>query len=240
MSSSTSAPARSAILRGSVATQVSLARLDSDLRRSPYATGGSADARLVDPTLEKAFDEAVESARAQAHAEGFQRGYQDGLAAAQREKESALEVELAALRQSEQQRQDALHRAIALLEQAASSLAAQQAVALHDVEDVVLNAAFDLATTLLGRELEVAAAPVLDAVRRALTVLPGDVPVTVMVHPLDVAVLDNLADIAPGRAVRIVTNADVEPGSCVADGGATHVDASLGAAIERVRQVLSR
>ncbi|HET9188378.1 MAG TPA: FliH/SctL family protein, partial [Acidothermaceae bacterium] len=66
------------------------------------------------------------------------------------------------------------------------------------------------------------------------------VPVTVAVHPLDVAALADLSDIAPGRVVRVVTDPDVEPGSCVADGGATHVDASLGAAIERVRQVLSR
>jgi len=240
MSSSTSAPARSEILRGADATQVSLARLDADLRRSPYATTGFTDPRLVDPTLEKAFDDAVESARADARADGFQHGYQDGLATAQREKEAALEVELAALRHSEQQRQDALDRAIRILEQAASALAAQQAAALHEVEDVVLNAAFDLATTLLGRELEVATAPVRDAVRRALTVLPGDVPVTVAVHPLDVAALADLSDIAAGRVVRVVTDPDVEPGSCVADGGATHVDASLGAAIERVRQVLSR
>ena len=240
MSSSTSAPTRSEILRGVEATQVSLARLDADLRRSPFATGASADPRLVDPTLEKVFAAAVESARAQGQTDGFQQGYQDGLVAAQREKQAALEEELATLRQSEQQRQAALDRVIDLLERAASALAAQQAAALHDVEDVVLNAAFDLATTLLGRELEVATAPVRDAIRRALTVLPGDVPVTVMVHPLDVAVLDNLADITAGRSVHIVTDADVEPGSCVADGGATHVDASLTAAIERVRQVLSR
>ncbi len=240
MSSSTSAPARSAILRGVGASQANLARLDGDLRRSPFATGASADPRLVDPTLEKAFEVAVESARGQAQADGFQQGYRDGLVAAQREKDAALEEELARLRQSEEQRREALDRAIALLDHAATTLAVQQAAALHDVEDVVLNAAFDLATTLLGRELEVATAPVRDAIRRALTVLPGDVAVTVMVHPLDVAVLDDLADITAGRAVHIVTDADVEPGSCVADGGATHVDASLSAAIERVRQVLSR
>lgn len=240
MSSSTSAPTRSEILRGADATQVSLARLDADLRRSPFAAGSSADPRLVDPTLEKAFATAVESACVQARADGFQQGYEDGKVEAQREMQAALEVELANLRQTEQQREEALARAVTLLEHAASTLAAQQAAALHDVEDVVLNAAFDLATTLLGRELEVSTAPVRDAIRRALTVLPTDVPVTVTVHPLDVPAMDNLADITSGRVVRIITDPDVEPGSCVADGGATHVDASLGAAIERVRQVLSR
>jgi len=239
-SSSTSAPARSEILRGSDATQVSLARLDADLRRNPYAAGGLADPRLVDPTLEQAFDAAVEAARAQARADGFQQGYQDGLVAAQREKEATLDRERAALWDAEQARQAAFDRALAALDEAASSLAAQQADALSSVEDVVLNAAFDLATTLLGRELEIAPAPVRDAVRRALTVLPGDVPVTVTVHPVDAAAVGDLGGITAGRVVRIVTSADVEPGSCLADGGASHVDASLGAAIERVRQVLAR
>jgi len=239
MSSSTNAPARSEILRGSDATHVSLARLDADLRRSPYAAGGFADPRLVDPTLEQAFEVAVEAARAQARADGFQQGYQDGLAAAQREGDAALERERAALRDAEQARRETFDRAIATLDAAASVLAAQQAAALHSVEDVVLDAAFDLATTLLGRELEIAPSPVRDAVRRALTVLPGDVPVTVTVHPVDAAAVGELGDITAGRVVRVVTSADVEPGSCLADGGATRVDASLGAAIERVRQVLA-
>jgi flagellar assembly protein FliH len=238
MSSSTSAPVRSEILRGKSATHVSLARLDADLRENPYAAGGLVDPRLVDPTLEKAFDVAVESARAEARAEGREQGYRAGLAAAQREKEIALDNELAALRHAEQQRRGALDRVITMLDDAASTLAAQHATALHDVEELVMNAAFDLATTLLGRELEIATAPVRDAIRRALTVLPGDVPITLTVHPVDVAALGDLTDITAGRVVRVVTDADVEPGSCLADGGATHVDASLAAAIERVRQVL--
>jgi flagellar assembly protein FliH len=187
-----------------------------------------------------AFAVGVESARADARAEGLQQGYREGIVVAQREKDAALESELAALRQVEQQRRAALDRTIAMLDDAASALAAQHATALHDVEDLVLNAAFDLATTLLGRELEIAPAPVRDSIRRALTVLPGDVPITVTVHPVDAAALGDLADVAAGRAVRIVADADVEPGSCWADGGATHVDASLTAAIERVRQVLER
>jgi flagellar assembly protein FliH len=240
MSLSTSAPARSAILRGESATQVSLARLDADLRRNPYAAGGLADPRLVDPILEKAFEDAVEAARAEARAQGLQQGYEEGLATAQHEKELALDNELAVLRQAEQQRREAVERVITMLDDAAAALAAQHATALHDVEDLVMNAAFDLATTMLGRELEIAPAPVRDSIRRALTVLPGDVPITVTVHPVDVAALGDLADITAGRVVRIVTDADVEPGSCLADGGATHVDASLAAAIERVRQVLER
>jgi flagellar assembly protein FliH len=240
MSSLISAPNRSVILRGSLATKASPARMDADLRDSPYIVDDFADARLVDPTLAKAFDDAVERARAQARDEGFAQGYRDGLAAAEREKAAALDRELAALETAEAERQQQLRRTLSVLDAAATEYATRQASALHDVEDFVLNAAFDLATTLLGRELEIADAPVRDAVRRALAVLPGDVPVTLVVHPLDLAALADVGALAEGHSVRLVSDLDVEPGSCIADGGATHVDASLSAAIERVRQVLSR
>jgi flagellar assembly protein FliH len=240
MNSSTSASTRTAILRGSLAVHASLARLDSDLRDNPFATDGFADARLVDPILAKAFADAVEGARTQARAEGLARGYAEGIAVAEREKTVVLDHELALVREAEETREHAVQRAVSVLEEAAAGFAAKQATALHDVEDLVIGAAFDLATTLLGRELEIADAPVRDAVRRALAVLPGDVPVTVAVHPLDAAALGDLDALSVGRAVRIVADPDIEPGSCVADGGASHVDASLAAAIERVRRVLSR
>lgn len=240
MSTSTSAPGRTVILRGSLATNASLARMDADLRDSPYIADGFADARLVDPTLAKVFEDAVEAARAQAREEGFAQGYRDGLAAAEQEKAAALDRELAALKMAEAARQQVVQRAVAVLDAAAAEYAARQAAALHDVEDFVLNAAFDLATTLLGRELEISDAPVRDAVRRALAVLPGDVPVTLVVHPLDLAALGDVDVVSEGHSVRVVSDPDVEPGSCIADGGATHVDASLSAAIERVRQVLAR
>jgi len=221
------------------ATRVSAARLDSELRDNPYADNRYADARLVDPLLAKAFEDAVASARKQAHDEGFAQGYAEGMELAGREQSSELDYQLGLAREAEAARDDAMRRALEVLDAAATEFAARQAEALHNVEDLVLGAAFDLATTLLGRELEIADAPVRDAVRRALTVLPADVPLTLVVHPLDVAALGDLDALSNGRSVRIVADADIEPGSCVADGGATHVDASLAAAIDRVRQVLS-
>ncbi len=240
MSSSTSAQARPVILRGVVATAATLARMDSDLRDNPYARDAVADARLVDPVLAKAFAEAVESARAQAREQGFAQGYREGREAAEREAGAALDRELALARDAEAARAEAARRALSTLDDAAAAFAARQAAALHDVEELVFEAAFELATALLGRELTLAEAPVRDSVRRALAVLPGDVPVTVGVHPLDAAVLGDLESLSGGRLVRIVCAPDVEPGACVADGGATHVDASLAAAIERVRQVIAR
>jgi flagellar assembly protein FliH len=238
-SSSSSAPARNRILRGSDAVKVNLARIDADLRSSPYVGAGYTDARLVDPVLAKAFEEAVASARLQAHEDGFAQGYAEGLELAGREKSSVLDYELSRVREAEEVRERAVQEVLERLDDAAQAFAARQAAALSGVEDLLLGAALDLATTLLGRELEITTSPVSDAIRRALSVMPADVPVNVSMHPLDVAALGELDVLTNGRAIRITADPDVEPGSCIADGGSTHVDASLAAAIERVRQVLT-
>lgn len=237
-SSLNSAPTRGAILRGTAATHASLARMDADLREHPYATGRSADPRLVDPVLAKAFDDVVSAAREQAHSDGFAQGYAEGLELAGREKSSVLDYEIARVREAESIRDQALQRGLTALEEAANAFASRQATALSGMEDLLVRAAFDLATTLLGRELELANSPVYDAIRRALAVLPADVPATLSLNPVDVDALGAVGEISGGRSVRIVADPDVEPGSCVADGGSTHVDASLAAAIERVREVL--
>ena len=231
------------ILRGPAAAQVNVACLDADLRISPYARHGIVDARLVDPALAKVVDDAVAAATAQARADGFARGYADGMAAAEEQTRQAIERERRAMHASEAARQQSLQSALATLDAAGTALADRQATALSGVEELLLEAAFQLAGVLLGRELRRLDAPVRDAVRRALAVLPGDVPVTVTVHPDDVAALAELAelddDITAGRVVRINTDPTIEPGSCCADGGFCHVEASLSAALERVRQVLS-
>jgi flagellar assembly protein FliH len=127
-----------------------------------------------------------------------------------------------------------------MLDAAADALAGRQAAAVSDLEDSLLDMAFQLAAALLGRELSLADSPVRDAVRRALAVLPSDVPVTVTVHPRDLAAVAEFdEDAGAGRRVHFDTDPDVEQGSVRADGGFRHVDASLAAALERVRQVLA-
>ncbi len=239
MSTSSSAPSRAEVLRGAEASRVSLARIDADLRLSPYASDDFADPRLVDPALAAAFDEAVAVATARGREEGYARGYAEGLKSAERERRVALEQEIALMRDAEAARNLQLQHAVAVLSEAATAAGERQVAALAGVEDLLLNAAFDLATTLLGRELEAIDAPVRDAVRRALAVLPGDVPISLYLHPIDRDSLSDVDSLLAGRPVRIFADSEVEPGSCVAEAGTRHVDASLSAAIDRVRQVLS-
>src|SRR4051794_23379968 len=70
---------RASVVRGAAATALPVARLTSDLRRPLHLAGGHADARLADPTLERAFDEVADEVRAAARAEGYATGWAAGV-----------------------------------------------------------------------------------------------------------------------------------------------------------------
>jgi flagellar assembly protein FliH len=81
-----------------------------------------------------------------------------------------------------------------------------------------------------------------DVVRRAAAAAPSGAVVTLQLHPSDAAALtDAHADLstAVGRAVEVRADASVPAGSARAAHGATRVDASLAAAVARVREVLA-
>ena len=92
---------------------------------------------------------------------------------------------------------------------------------------------------LLGRELAMADSPVLDAVRRALTLCPADAPVVVRVHPDDLGEIPEEAVAELPASVRLVADASVERAGAVAETGPRRIDAQLVAALERVQAVLS-
>jgi flagellar assembly protein FliH len=238
-SSNSAAPPRTAILRGFDASTVTLARMDADLHDSPFGEVGRFDARFVDPTLAKAFDEASREARELARIEGFAAGHAEGFEAGRRDNDVIFQLEQAATKSTEAAQQQAAAAAVAALLDAAKAYEVRQVMGLDDVEDLLLSAAYDLATTLLGRELESSQPPVRDAVRRALTMLPDDGVITVFAHPVDAAALTDIAGISPDRTIRIVADPDIEPGSCVAESGRTHVNASLANALRRVQEALT-
>ena len=96
-----------------------------------------------------------------------------------------------------------------------------------------------LVEDLLGRELALADSPVLDAVRRALTLCPADAPAVVRVHPDDLAEIpaDALAELPD--TVRVVGDAAVERAGAIAETGSAPHRRPAGAALERVQAVLS-
>jgi flagellar assembly protein FliH len=239
MTTSTSGP----VLRGAAATALPVARLTSDLRQPLHLAGGHADARLADPTLERAFADVANEVRAAARAEGYAIGWAAGVRdATEHVNETARTTE--SVRQSAADAQvQAVRRALQALAQATQSLENRAVTPANELRDAVLQAAVELTETLLGRELAVAAEPGMDALRRALDLLPTGRPVSVRLHPADAsAVRDALAAMSPGelgRDVVVVADPSIEPGGCIADCDATRVDAQLSTALARVRQVLA-
>ncbi len=235
-----SSPERSpyGVLRGTDAAAVAAARLDVDLRSSRFVRAGTADPRLVDPALDRAFEEVAQEVRESARAEGYAAGWAEGVAAAT----AAVQAEAARA----QERADALEarrsqdvaRGVRALDAAAAELERRAVVPAEQLREATLLAALELAAAVLAREVTVSASPGLDALHRALDVAPRGRPVVARLHPEDHAALAGLTDPVPGREVTLVADPAVERGGCVADCDASHIDAQLGTALARVREVL--
>jgi flagellar assembly protein FliH len=251
------APRESALLRGGTAAQAApRAPYTRAVPVPPQPTGerrATGDRRT---TVRRAADAPVpvngtsvrlgdvyaeELARLREHArrEGYAAGHAEGSRAAGSvvaEAERAAQARLAEVQARWERRlvsaTAALGAAVTQLEQASVPVA-------EDVRDSVITIVLTLVEDLLCRELALADDPVMDAVRRALTLCPADGPTVVRLHPDDLAELpaEALAEL-PGT-VRVVGDLSVERAGAVAETGPTRVDAQLGAALERVRAVLA-
>lgn len=216
MSSSSSSSPRTRVLRDVATTPVAdLVDLDSLT---------AADRRAVDPAL---VAEARDRGFAEGRADGYRVGYQAG------HDEAVPEATRA-----EDARSHAAERALTALAQAGAQLRAQQGRDIDGIEELLVDAALELATAILGRELEVAVAPGRDALVRALRLADDLEPAVARLHPDDVDTLGAVDQLAPGREITVVADPTVEAGGCIVDIGSGRIDAQLGTAIERVRGVL--
>jgi flagellar assembly protein FliH len=184
------------------------------------------------------YAEQLDQLRELARREGWAAGHAEGILAAD-------QVVAAAERAAEERLADAQSRwerrlatATAALGAAVSQLEATAAPVVDELRDTVLDAVVTLVGDLLGRELAATDTAGLDALRRALTLCPDDVPVVVRLHPDDLAEVpaDELAQLP--ASVTVVGDLAVERAGALAEAGTTRVDAQLGAALERVRAVL--
>jgi flagellar assembly protein FliH len=196
--------------------------------------GGGSSFRLGD-----VYAEELARLREHARAEGFAAGHAEGMATAA---EVVAETERAAADrfadvQARWERRVA--SATAALGAAATRLDEAAVPVADDVRETILGIVLTLVEDLLGRELALADSPVLDAVRRALTLVPADAPVVVRVHPDDLAEIpaDALAELPV--TVRVVEDPTVERAGAVAETGPRRIDAQLMAALERVQAVLT-
>ncbi len=188
--------------------------------------------------LGEVYAEQLARLREEARREGWAAGHAEGLVAAEQvvaAAERAAEERLAAVQARWERR---LASATAAMASAAERLDDVAAPVLGDLRDGVLDAVTALVGELLGRELAMASAPGLDALRRALTLSPTDVPVVVRLHP------DDLTEVPPDAlaqlpaSVTVLGDPGVERAGAVAEAGSTRVDAQLSSALERVLAVL--
>ena len=215
---------RARVLRGAEADAIGNASMTADLGgEGPDGFHGMVDARL----LERVMTEGREA--------GFQTGYAEGMAQAQAAADAA--------RAAAERR---IGRACQALAAAAGELAARDAAGVEAIEDEVAAIAFEVAKAVLGRELELAkelaaagSPPRLGAVSRALALAPPRQPVTLRLHPDDLAMVADPADLAPGRELLAVPDPSITPGGCVVESGGALIDARIEPALERVRKALA-
>jgi len=166
---------------------------------------------LIDSATRDGFDAG--------YATGFDQGYADGIAQARNHTEILTQL---AQRMSD----------------AADSLMARETTARHQIEDEVVATAFEIAAALVGHVLDQPDTRGRDAIARALGLAPDHGLVTARLNPIDFAVIDP-SHLQLGRAIELVADPSVNPGECIVEVGACRVDARIGPALERVREVLT-
>ena len=175
----------------------------------------------------------IEEAAAEARRRGHRDGYDAGLAAAE-----------ATLAAESLNRQQATAGVIAALEVAARALRAEQLREAGEIGPAIAAAVVELVELILGREIRSGAEAGADlgaeAIVRALSVAPEGSAIAHL-HPDDLATLRaNAPDaLANGRDLTIIANQAVERGGCWLDVGPCRIDASLSAAVARVREAFA-
>ena len=168
--------------------------------------------------------ELIESARQEGYAAGFEEGY--GAGYTHGIDDARRHVEL-------------LGQLVERLGREADALAARETTARAELEDQVVAVAMQIAEVIVGHELAQPDARGRDAIARALALAPAHGDVTARLHPADIAVLGDAADLAPGRVLAIVPDPSLTPGDCIIDVASCRIDARVSAAVERAREVLA-
>jgi flagellar assembly protein FliH len=163
----------------------------------------------------------------------WERAYEEGIAEGMRRERESQE---ARRREKRLSLENALSEAV-------QRLSSSRDEGLSIIRDEVVSFALELAEAVIGRELKLASGPVRDALRRALELAPPGVVLTVHVNPVDSSFLDQkflseLEASVPGSSLSLSEDPTVEPGGCVVESGACRIDAQIGPALQRAREVL--
>lgn len=209
----------------------------TDLRKGSWTrlgSGGNLGDEVTEGVLSGIAERAHQAARAQGYAQGWAEGRRVAIEKAQADADA---VRRAAADELEQMRAE--HRAaMAALETATTQMSTRLAEALDRFAGHTTEVALELAEAVVGREVATATDPGADALRRVIALADPQVTTTVRLNPADVAVLDSA--VTEGHNITVVPDPTVGRGDAIAETDHTLVDATIAAALERVREVLTR
>jgi flagellar assembly protein FliH len=168
------------------------------------------------------------------------RGYAAGYAAGARRAERMLEERRSALEASARQQRELVATAEAQrsmrLDRVVAALEARLEPALDDARGALLEAAVELAETLLGRELSDGELSARGIAARVLARDDEQAVTRVRVHPAEVA---PVAELLAGRRIEVVADPALAHGDAVAELPDGFLDARISTAVARVRRALA-
>jgi len=168
--------------------------------------------------------ELIESARQEGYTAGFEEGYAAGYTHGIDDARRHVEL---------------LGQLVQQLGREADAFATRETTARADIEDQVVRVALQIAEVLVGHALEQPDGRGREAIARARALAPVHGDVVARLHPADIALLGDPAELSPGRVMAIVPDPSLSPGDCIIDVASCRVDARISAAIERAREVVS-
>lgn len=132
-----------------------------------------------------------------------------------------------------------LRRVADALVAAADAVTASRVEAVQVASAEAAELAVELAEALIQYEIE-GGNHLADALRRALALAPAEEAVMELrINPADAIAEDEIRGLAPGIALSIVGDPGVEVGGCILTAGPCRIDAQIGPAVARARQVIA-
>ncbi|MFY0407012.1 FliH/SctL family protein [Solicola sp. PLA-1-18] len=233
---SSSPDPRTLVLRDLDAGLVQEAPRRGELRAGGWTRLGSGDV-VGDVVTESLLSDLAARAEAAARAQGYAAGWAEGRRAAA---EAAAQVtcEVAAERARTARAQDEEHaRVVAALTAAAVDAARAAEPTVRAVEDRAVEVALAVAEAVVGAELSTVDHAARLAVRRALDLVPAGSTVRLRLHPDAVATLD--VDALAADGVQVAPDRTLGVADAVAEDDDVVVDATITAALARVREALA-
>lgn len=214
--------------------------------RGELAGGASTASFAVDLRIQAPLSPEQSRDRSKAYAEAKAAGYASGWAEGRKAAAAAAVLEAAAAKVAAD---DTVAEHVAQVKQAVMALAAaadrldrRATPGLVELEEATVGTALAIAEAIVGRELATATDPGMDALQRALGIVPAGGPVTVRLHPADlstvVEALGGTTEIIDGRTVTLLADASLQRGDATAECDTTMVEVRVAEAIDRVRDEL--